>query len=625
MWATPPRFRDGGVECMYRSAAMAACRAFAPGIDPDVSRQKRSASPRQSFGEKGSCQVADLLIRGGMVIDGTGTPGVRADVRVAGDAICEVGPDLAPRGERELDAAGAVVAPGFIDSHTHLDPSLFWDPLADPLPQHGVTTVLTGNCSLSLVPILGAQRESAMNLFCDIEDMPARTLEQGLPWNWESFGEYREELDRGGLAVHTAALIGHSTLRLYSMGEAAWDRAASDAERAQLARALEACMASGAYGFSTSFFDRDKNNRPVPSCHADTAELEALVDVVQRHGAGFVEFIPDQGKEDPTEDVRRVARICAERGVTSTWNGLVFSEMAPHLPALQLDCAEQLQREGVRVYPQVSPRTIDFNINWDQTLVFTTQPRGWNQLILAEGDDAKRAVLEDAEWRRIAREEWDTVTVSLFPVKQPENIRFNDVAAPDLEPWLGKSLADLVKARGGHPSDVLADWVLENDLRPGVVAVGIANGDVERVAELLKHPATIVSSSDAGAHVQMMCAAGDTTLLLTRHVRDRADLTLERAVYELTGRQAELFGFGRRGRIASGWLADLTVFSLDELDWGLDEFVNDLPAGAPRLRRPAGGYRYTIASGELTQEAGVATGARPARLLDAGAQTRRGA
>ncbi len=569
--------------------------------------------------------MADLLIRGGVVIDGTGSAGERADVRVAGDTILEVGPDLAPRGERELDAGGAIVAPGFIDSHTHLDPSLFWDPLADPLPQHGVTTVLTGNCSLSLVPIVGAHRESAMNLFCDIEDMPPVTLEQGLPWNWETFDEYREELDRGGLAVHTAALIGHSTLRLYGMGEAAWDRAASDSERKQLVRALEACMAAGAYGFSTSFFDRDKNNRPVPSCRADRAELEALVDVVAQQGAGFVEFIPDQGKEDPTEDVRAVARICAQRGVTSTWNGLVFSEMAPQLAPLQLACAEELQREGIRVYPQVSPRTIDFNINWDQTLVFTTQPRGWNQVILAEGDDKRRAVLEDAEWRRVAREEWDSVTASLFPVRQPENIRFNGVASPELEAWLGKSLADLVDAWGGHPSDVLADWVLKNDLRPGVVAVGIANGDVERVAELLKHPSTIVSSSDAGAHVQMMCAAGDTTLLLTRHVRDRGDLTLERAVHELTGRQAELFGFGRRGRVAPGWAADLTVFSLGELDWGLDGFVNDLPADAARLRRPAGGYRYTIASGEVTQEAGELTGARPARMLDASAQARRSA
>jgi len=569
--------------------------------------------------------MADLLIRGGVVVDGTGAPAFRADVRVQGDSIVEVGPDLSLQGERVLDAGGACISPGFIDSHTHLDPSLFWDPLADPLPQHGVTTVLTGNCSLSLVPIVGAQRDSAMNLFCDIEDMPPQTLEQGLPWNWETFSEYREELDRGGLAVHTAALIGHSTLRLYGMGEAAWDRAASDSERAQLVRALEACMAAGAYGFSTSFYDRDKNNRPVPSCHADRAELEALVDVVAQSGAGFVEFIPDQGKEDPTEDVRRVARICAERGVTSTWNGLVVSEMAPQLASLQLACADELQREGVRVYPQVSPRTIDFNINWDQTLVFTTQPRGWNQVILAEGEDKTRAVLEDAEWRRVAREEWDSVTASLFPVRQPENIRFNEVRSRELEPWLGKSLADLVEAWGGHPSDVLADWVLMNDLRPGVVAVGIANGDVERVAELLQHPATIVSSSDAGAHVQMMCAAGDTTLLLTRHVRDRSDLTLERAIHELTGRQAELFGFGRRGRVATGWHADLTVFSLDELDWGLDRFVNDLPAQAARLRRPAGGYRYTIASGEVTQEAGELTGARPARMLDASALARRDA
>ena len=479
-----------------------------------------------------------------------------------------------------------------------------------------MTSVVTGNCSLSLFPMTRQRRSSAMRMFCDIEDMPEHTLDKGVPWSWEGYDGYRETLERGGLAVHTAALIGHSTLRIYALGEAAWERPSSAEERAALARALDACLAAGAFGFSTSYHDRDRDNRLVPSALADDAELVALLDVLGRRGAGLVEFIPNQGKEDPTEDVRRVAGLCAERDLTCAWNGLVEMPLMPQMAQRHLDCAQELQERGVRVYPQVTPRTIDFNVNWDRTVVFRWHPKGWHRLILTESAEEKRAMLADAEWRRAAREEWDTVEVKMFPVDRPRDIRFVSVERPELEPWLGRSLEELAAERGGHLSDVLADWVLENDLRPGVVAAGIANANVDAVAEILTHPATVISASDSGAHVQMMCAAGDTTLLLTRHVKERGDLSLEQAVHELTGRQADLFGFGRRGRIAPGWAADLTVFSLDELHWDRDVFASDLPGGASRLRRPPGGYRYTVVSGEITQEAGALTGARPARTLD---------
>ena len=203
----------------------------------------------------------------------------------------------------------------------------------------------------------------------------------------------------------------------------------------------------------------------------------------------------------------------------------------------------------------------------------------------------------------------------MFPSQHPHRVRFIEVTKPELEPWLGRTLADLVAARGGHPSDVLADWLLENDLRPGVLVVGVGNSNVDDVAALLVDPDTVIASSDAGAHVQMMCAAGDTTLLLERHVRDRGDLTVEQAVHELTGKLASVFGFHDRGVIAEGKVADLTVFALDELHWDADVFVDDLPGGASRLRRPPGGYRYTLAGGEVTQEDGVLTDARPAGVL----------
>jgi N-acyl-D-aspartate/D-glutamate deacylase len=263
----------------------------------------------------------------------------------------------------------------------------------------------------------------------------------------------------------------------------------------------------------------------------------------------------------------------------------------------------------------MSPRTIDFRINWETSMVFMLQSE-WHKIPNAADDTSRAALLRDPAWRDAARAQWDRFERGMFPAKHPERVRFIEVTKPELEPWLGKTLADLVAARGGHPSDVLADWVLENDLRPGVLVTGVANSDVDEVARYLVQPDTLIASSDAGAHVQMMCAAGDTTLLLTRHVRDRGDLSIEQAVHELTGKQADVFGFRDRGRIEPGLAADLTVFALDELHWDEDVFVNDLPGGSRRLRRPAGGFRYTVANGEVTQEDGVLTGATPAGVLD---------
>ena len=224
-------------------------------------------------------------------------------------------------------------------------------------------------------------------------------------------------------------------------------------------------------------------------------------------------------------------------------------------------------------------------------------------------------MLEDPEWRATARTEWDATQGSIFPVHRPDKVRFISVTRPEDQHWVGKTLAELAATRPGvHLSDVFADFMLANDCAAGVVVV-IGNDDAAGVAGHLTHPAALVGASDAGAHLQMFCASGDSTLLLTRHVRDRADMTLEHAVWQLTGRQAELFGFGGRGVIAPGNVADLTVFALDELAWEPEVFVDDLPAGGGRFRRPPGGYRYTLASGELTQVAGDLTGARPATVL----------
>jgi N-acyl-D-aspartate/D-glutamate deacylase len=556
-----------------------------------------------------------LLIRGGEVIDGTGSPAFRADVRVRDGRIVEVGPDLAPDSERVLDATGAFVAPGFIDTHAHTDPQVFWDPTLDPDPLHGVTTMLVGNCSLSLYPASDQTRADISDLFAYIEDVPRFLFDESVPWTWNDYAGYRDTVNATGTAANLAALVGHSPLRLATMGEDAWTRAATADEIAQMCSLFEQAMAAGAWGLSTSFLDVDKSGRPVPSRAAAGEEFDALFDVIERAGHGLVEVVPNLLGHDAEGELLDLARRCGVRGIPLTWTGFVYTtdKGTQHW----VDLAHRLADEGIRFYPQLSPRTVDFRLNWESSMMFMSMPEGWHKVIAASPDE-KPGLLADEEWRAAARAEWDRTEKAMFPHRRIDFVRIVEVASPDQEEWLGRSLADLVAAKGGHVSDVFADFVLANDCQPGIVAMGMANADVDGVARTLTDPAVLVSSSDAGAHMQMLCASGDTTLLLTRHVRERGDFTIEEAVHELTGRQAEVFGFTDRGVIAPGRIADLTVFALDELHYDDDEFVHDLPRDYRRLRRPEGGYRATVVSGVPVQLGGKSTGALPGQVIAAG-------
>src|SRR5436309_164956 len=261
--------------------------------------------------------MADLLVQGGTVVDGTGRESFVADVRVRDGVITEVGPDLAADGEAIVDAVGAFVAPGFIDCHTHYDPSVWWDPLVDPMPQHGVTTVVTGNCSLSLTPVHAADRVAASDVFGFIEDIPVDAFATGIPWTWESYAEWRDALADHGTAVNVAALVGHSNLRVFVMGDDAWHRAATAEERARLASVLADSLAAGALGLSTSFIDQDRHGQPVPSRAADEEELRALVDALGQapRRARVLEFLPWIKEIDrQLADIDRVARWCGAVG-----------------------------------------------------------------------------------------------------------------------------------------------------------------------------------------------------------------------------------------------------------------------------------------------------------------------
>ena len=556
----------------------------------------------------------DGLIRGAQIVDGTGAPAYRGDIRIAAGRIAEIGVDLQGRGEPEYDAGGCYVTPGFIDSHTHYDASLFWDPACDPIPQHGVTTVLIGNCGLGLAPVRKEGVEELSALFSYVEDLPREVFADEVPWNWETFPQYAEVMRARRYGVNVAALVSHSLLRIYEAGAEAWSRASTAEERERLGAAVEAAMAAGAFGVSTSRFDRSPAGDLVPSYYADDAEFDALFAAVARH-RGIVQTIPDMGDiAEQEKDVRRMAGFAQRYGTPVIANQIYQRPDKPDYAPTLIEATRQARAEGAPFHYLASPRSIDLLVNFHQCMNLMYVP-AWNELVQADVPiEKKRAMLADPEWRARARVDWDSVKEG-FPSGGMERLfKIVKVGAAKYEPLLGQCFDQILDARGGHSSDVIADWVLENDLEAEFV-FPFTNTDLNAVAGLLKADETLISASDAGAHIGMFDGAGDATLVLTRHVRDRGDMTLEYAVKRMTGDQAALLGLADRGVIRVGAVADLAVFELAALHWDIEKKVADVPGGKPRFRRPAGGFRFTFVGGVPVQVEGQATGALPARFL----------
>jgi len=553
--------------------------------------------------------MESFLICGGMVVDGTGSPARGSDVRIRDGRITEIGPRLRRENERVVDAAGAFVAPGFIDSHTHFDASLYWDPLCDPVALHGITTVLIGNCSLGLAPARAYERKTIADMLSYIEDIPSELIVSSVPWNWETYDEYAAVLTAMKLGVNVISLVGHSVLRNHVMGEAAWERVATEEEAALMARTLQQALAAGARGLSCSLFDKDRHGRRVPSFFADDAELELLFEALGAHG-GVFQFqarTSELGKK--CEDLQRVATMARRQGTAVLDNGVAHLPHEPEWGTAVLDFVGNLQQQGARIYSMLSPNSIELAINFDQTNCFISIP-AWNEFIQTP-TESKRSLLTNAQWRERARSDFDSCADTLmFPTNRLHDIRVIGVGRPELSDWIGRSLQDLVNERHGHPSDVMADWVLDNDLKPRF-ANPLTNRDPSAVAPLMKRPGALLSGSDAGAHLQMFCGVGDTTLMLTRYVRERRDFTVEEMIYQLTARQADVLGLSDRGRLAPGLRADVTVFDLAELRYESVKLVDDYPGGASRFRRPPGGYRHTMINGALVQESGRYLGVLP--------------
>lgn len=518
----------------------------------------------------------EIVVRWGLVVDGTGAPGRRADVAVTDGRIVAVGEGL--RGRRELDAAGHVVAPGFIDIHTHYDAQVFWDPSLTPSSHHGVTTVIAGNCGFSIAPIRADGVGILARTLQHVEDMSFDTLAEGVPWaEFETFPQYLDAVERRGPALNYGCYVGHTAVRLYVMGDDAYERAATDAELAAMQGVVADAMAGGAIGFATSASPTHNGDRgrPVPSRMGDLHELRALLAPVRDAGRGVVAMLP--GGVISNADMFELQR---EVGRPFTWTALLTVKGFPYHERVIAE-HDEARAGGVEVWPQVSCRPLVFQMNLEEPFTFNMWPRF--AALMAGSRAARVAAYRDSTWRAATWDELQGRVSGAPPVNWPALSVAESDARPDL---VGRRVLELAEEWACTPLDVLLDISLDDDLGTRFWSV-LANDDPEGIAWLLPRDGVLLGLADSGAHVSQLCDACFATDLLGNWVRDRGVMPLERAIHKLTAEPAAVFGLADRGVIEAGRAADLVVFDPDTVAPGPLRRVRDFPANGERLTADA--------------------------------------
>jgi N-acyl-D-aspartate/D-glutamate deacylase len=539
-----------------------------------------------------SAPTHDLVIRNGLIVDGTGAPARRGDVAVQGDRLAAVGA-VSGRARREIEADGLVIAPGFIDPHTHYDAQLTWDPFASCSSWHGVTTVVMGNCGFTLAPCREADRLTLMRMLTYVEGMPLEALTRGVRWGWETFGQYLEGVDRLGPWTNVGCFIGHSAVRQYVMGDAAWEREATGDEIARMGALVTDAMALGAVGLSST---ANKNHvgdrgRPVPSRLAHEDELTRLVRTMGASGRGILELTIGGTRPDRLAEVDRFAELARAAGRPVTLVSLRHNPSHPEEHRAILARIEALGREGVEIYPQVTTSPLTATFDLASAFVFFRFPV-W-QRVLDAPVGQWRALFRDAAFRSQFRD-----SVGRTPLFQGDTapLRVHTVGADRFKALVGLPVSEVAARRGQDVIDAFFDLALEDDLQTQFT-VAIMNTDAASVAEIFTHPRALIGLSDAGAHLTLFCEAGQTSRLLGHWVRDRRALSLEDGVRRVTSMPAELFGLRDRGRLAPGLAADVTVFDPRAIADHEPELVHDLPGGGPRLVQRASGIVWSFVNG----------------------------
>jgi N-acyl-D-amino-acid deacylase len=535
--------------------------------------------------------MLDLLIRNALVFDGSGTEPAVKDVAIQQGKIRASGPRLSESATQVVDAEGLALMPGIIDSHTHFDAQITWDPYVRPSPALGVTTAVIGNCGFTIAPCRPVDREITMRNLTQVEGMSLEVLREGIDWGFETFAQYMAQLRRRGSAVNIAAYIGHSSVRTYVMGKDASTRTATDDEIAQMRQIVREAMRAGAVGFasSTSPAHNGEGGLPMPSRLAEDREMAALVNAMGESGRGV--YMLTKGGHTAVSFLESLA-ASSERPVMIA--ALLHNSTNPQAVFNDLDDIAQANTRGRRLIGQVSccPLTMDFTLASPYPVEGL---QGWKPALGLAGATLK-AVLADTRFRDALRAELASSTSFRLFNGEWDKVQVVEVARPENAMYEQKNIADIARAEARDPLDVMLDIAIAEDLKT-VFTAELLNTDEDAVGRMLNHPYSIVSLSDAGAHLTFFNDAGFGLHLLGHWARDLGAMAMSEAVRRLTAHPAAVFGMKDRGLIREGFAADLLLFELDSVGRGPKHRVFDLPGGAPRLTTDAIGVHGVWVNG----------------------------
>lgn len=569
----------------------------------------------------------DVVIRGGNIVDGTGKPAFRGDVAIAGGRIAEVGTNVGGA-EQVVDADGLLVTPAWVDVHTHYDGQVAWDEQMTPSLWHGVSTVVMGNCGVGFAPATPDRHDWLIGLMEGVEDIPGPSLSAGLPWGWQSFSEYLEVLESMPRTLDVGGMITHGALRAFVMGErGAKNEPATEADIARMAALVKEAVRAGALGFSSSrtLVHTANDGEPVPGTFAEEAELLAIAQAVRSTGRGLIEMVPRGIVGETTElldEIDMMIRVSRRSGCPLTFL-LAQNNVYPDQWRDVMGKCTAAVRDGVAITPMVFARPVCVLFSFQGETPFEYLPS--YQPLKKLPHDEKMAALRDPQMRQTLIDEKDPNTTGISLLYQ--NARLWERTYPmgenlNYEPSADKSVAAIARREGRNPREVVYDLLLENNGRSFLMypAAGYAEGTNDSLHELICDPITVMGGSDAGAHVRQIIDAGVPTYALTHWARDKdkddpKHLPLELVVKKLTHDGARLFGMQDRGTLEPGAKADVNLIDYDSLSVSYPEMIYDLPAGMPRLMQTAQGYEKTYVSGEVVQENGRDTGARPGGIV----------
>ena len=539
----------------------------------------------------------DLLIKNGSVIDGTGSATKHADLGIKDGVIVSIG-QLEGDALETIDAKDLVVSPGFIDIHTHFDPQLCWDGHATPSIEHGITTVVTGNCSLSLAPIKGKEdADKIVSMFGVIEDIKKTTFDEAVPFSWQSFPEYLDHI-RPKLGINVGALIGHSAIRLFVMGPESQEREATQEEISKMCDIVREAMRAGALGISSSYVDIDENGDPVPSRFAGFDEKVALAQAMGESGRGIwqvVPYFPDMKQQ--LDNIRELGDISLAANVPCSLQPVLSSPTSPNAEEL-IEALEKEQARGARVFGQTMPRCFDLNMRLSETSMLLYALPRWKKIM----DLPREQRLEQFKEQKseLVNEMKDAKGMSgsipflkVGSVKSDENQRYQ-----------GQYLGTIAQEENKELGEVILDLSIRDNLDTEFQLQNVINADKQAVAKIVSHPLCHFGASDAGAHITQFCGTGDTSHLLQHYVRETSTFSLEEAIHKMTGELAVDWGLADRGTLEEGKAADIVIFNSETVSVGKEEFVDDFPGEARRYVRKSEGYDVVIVNGAIAYQDG---------------------